>query len=125
MTREQIRQEAEESVNRCTPYHTGSFIQGYIAGAENREEKIADLKANFDYILEGKDVEIMELKEKLEIVWFANHDSNIKLLKAKKMIKDLYEGLDKLYLSGLSAKKIAFIERLQDKAEQFLKEIEK
>jgi hypothetical protein len=34
MTREQIRQEAEESVNRCTPYHTGSFIQGYIAGAE-------------------------------------------------------------------------------------------
>ena len=29
------------------------------------EEKIADLKANFDYILEGKDVEINELKEKL------------------------------------------------------------
>ena len=29
------------------------------------EEKIADLKANFDYVLEGKDVEIMELKETL------------------------------------------------------------
>lgn len=29
------------------------------------EEKIADLKANFDYVLEGKDVEIKELKETL------------------------------------------------------------
>ena len=28
-------------------------------------DKIADLKANFDYVLEGKDVEIMELKETL------------------------------------------------------------
>jgi hypothetical protein len=47
------------------------------------------------------------------------------LTKAKEIIKELYEGLDKLYLSGLSAKQIAFIERLQDKTEQFLKEIEK
>ena len=29
------------------------------------EEKIADLKANFDYVLEGKDLEIKELKEDL------------------------------------------------------------
>lgn len=45
------------------------------------------------------------------------------LTKAKEIIKELYEGLDKLYLSGLSDKQIAFIERLQDKTEQFLKEI--
>lgn len=47
------------------------------------------------------------------------------LTKAKEIIKELYEGLDKLYLSGLSAKQIAFIEQLQDKAEQFLNEVEK
>ena len=47
------------------------------------------------------------------------------LTKAKEIIKELYEGLDKLYLSGLSAKQIAFIEQLQDKTEQFLSEVEK
>ena len=41
------------------------------------------------------------------------------LTNAKEMIKELNEGLDKLYLSGLSEKQIAFIEQLQDKAEQF------
>ena len=51
---------------------------------------------------------------------------NDQLTKAKEIIKELYEGLDKLYLSGLSAKQIAFIEQLQDKAEQFLNsEVEK
>ena len=44
---------------------------------------------------------------------------------AKEIIKELYEGLDKLYLSGLSAKQITFIEQLQDKTEQFLNEVEK
>ena len=43
------------------------------------------------------------------------------LTKAKEIIKELYEGLDKLYLSGLSDKQIAFIERLQDKTEQYFK----
>lgn len=38
MAKEEIRQEAEEKVNICTPYHTGSFIQGYIAGVESREK---------------------------------------------------------------------------------------
>ena len=39
MTREEIKQEAEEQVNTCTPYHTGSFIQGYIAAAETWQER--------------------------------------------------------------------------------------
>lgn len=38
MNRNKIRKEAEEMVNICTPYHTGSFIQGYIAGVEAREK---------------------------------------------------------------------------------------
>lgn len=39
MTREEIKQEAEEQVNVCTPYHTGSFIQGYIAAVESWQAK--------------------------------------------------------------------------------------
>lgn len=66
MTREEIRQEAEEKVNICTPYHTGSFIQGYIAGAEPRENKIADIKANCDLAIEGRDVKIKELEQQIE-----------------------------------------------------------
>lgn len=41
----------------------------------------------------------------------------------KDLIRELNEGLDKLYLSGLSDKQIAFIEQLQDKAEQFIEEV--
>lgn len=52
MNRDEIRKEAEEKVNICTPYHTGSFIQGYIAGVESREktEKRAKELIN-DFIL--------------------------------------------------------------------------
>lgn len=39
MTREEIKQEAEEQVNVCTPYHAGSFIQGYIAAVESWQAK--------------------------------------------------------------------------------------
>lgn len=67
MTKEEIRQEAEERVNICTPYHTGSFIQGYIAGAEPRENKIADIKANFDLAIEGRDIKIKELEQELTV----------------------------------------------------------
>ena len=42
----------------------------------------------------------------------------------KELLKELNEGLDKLYLSGLSDKQIAFVEKLQDKVEAFLKESE-
>ena len=45
-----------------------------------------------------------------------------KLDKAKELLKELNEGLDRLYLSGLSDKQIAFVEKLQAKAEAFLKE---
>lgn len=53
-----------------------------------------------------------------------NNGKKEKLSRAESLIKELYKGLDKLYLSGLSDKQIAFVERLQDKTEQFLKEVE-
>ena len=39
MTREEITKEAQEQVNRCTPYHTGSFVQGYITAVESWQAK--------------------------------------------------------------------------------------
>jgi hypothetical protein len=52
MTREEIRQEAEERVNICTPYHTGSFIQGYIAGVEPREKRIEELEQQIEKLID-------------------------------------------------------------------------
>ena len=69
MTREEIRQEAEERVNRCTPYHTGSFIQGYIAGVESREPKIEELEAESNKLLDvinNQDVKIADLEQQIE-----------------------------------------------------------
>lgn len=96
MTREQIRQEAEESVNRCTPYHTGSFIQGYIAGAENREEKIADIKANCDLTIEGRDIKIKELELELTVEKDQLQEEINLHLHAEDYIKSLEEDYNKL-----------------------------
>ena len=43
-----IAKEAWDAVNTCTPYHPASFVQGYIAGAESREKRIAELEAQIE-----------------------------------------------------------------------------
>ena len=92
-------------------------IDRIVANYEELEEENAELKEN--YRKRGDTIISLERQLRLNI-----HSDN--LTKAKEIIKELYEGLDKLYLSGLSDKQIAFIERLQDKAEQFLNsEVEK
>lgn len=63
MTKEELKKEAQEQVNYCTPLYPESFIQGYLAGAEPRENKIADIKANCDLAIEGRDIKIKELEE--------------------------------------------------------------
>ena len=122
MTREEIKQEAEERVNICTPYHTGSFIQGYIAGAEPRENKIADIKANCDLAIEGRDVKIMELERKLEQTekdladYQFNYPSIKKLEQENNKLLDVINGQDV---------KIADLEKqnkkLQDRLELYKK----
>ena len=67
MTREEIVKEAQEQVNYCTPLYPECFIQGYLAGAEPRENKIADIKANCDFAIEGRDVKIKELELELTV----------------------------------------------------------
>lgn len=96
MTKEEIRQEAEERVNICTPYHTGSFIQGYIAGAEPRENKIADIKANCDLAIEGRDIKIKELELELTVEK-DQHQEEIELhLHAEEYIKSLEQQIEKM-----------------------------
>lgn len=79
MTKEELEKEAEEyalnTYEMCSysglPYASDRRAreQAYIAGAEPREERIAELEeklANADYQLEGRDNEIRELKEQIE-----------------------------------------------------------
>ena len=66
MNREELKKEAQEQVNCCTPTYPECFIQGYIAGAEPRENKIADIKANCDLAIEGRDIKIKELEEQID-----------------------------------------------------------
>ena len=82
------------------------------------EEKIAELEK------ENAELKV-SCKIQVDTAFQMIYEKDNQLTKAKEIIKELYEGLDKLYLSGLSDKQIAFIERLQDKAEQFLSEVEK
>lgn len=67
MNREELKKEAQEQVNYCTPLYPESFIQGYLAGAEPRENKIADIKANCDLAIEGRDIKIKELELELTV----------------------------------------------------------
>lgn len=83
--RDKLKQEAEEyalekckECYMCNSEENGergycpkleSRKEGYLAGAEPREKRIAELEdklANADYQLEGRDNEIRELKEQIE-----------------------------------------------------------
>ena len=44
----------------------------------------------------------------------------LELKEFKDVLDEVYKGLDKLYLSGLTEKQIAFVEQLQDKCEKLL-----
>ena len=44
MTKEELKKEAQEQVNCCTPLYPECFIQGYLAGAEPREKRIEELE---------------------------------------------------------------------------------
>ena len=72
MTKDELKKEAEESADKWIKWaidhksleYWNSYVDGYLASAEPREKQIADLKANFDYVLEGKDLEIKTLGER-------------------------------------------------------------
>ena len=80
MTSEEIRQEAEVHCNEvmCTVCENKTCTErikcrewrdrcaGYYCGAEPRENKIADIKANCDLAIEGRDIKIKELEQQIE-----------------------------------------------------------
>lgn len=97
-----------------------SLDEQYI---DELEEKIADIKANCNYVLEGKDVEIMELKEKLaqtiendEVTYetLKLHDKE-EIAMRDSRIKQLEE--EKCELLGIIQGKDTIIKRLQKLAE--------
>lgn len=69
MTREEIKQEAEEQVNVCTPYHTGSFIQGYITAVESWQAKYEKQKeTNKELVDENEALKFaVRMSEKTEL----------------------------------------------------------
>jgi hypothetical protein len=73
MTKEELKQEAEKSLDKRLGTYAyirkqdcyTNYVDGYIDSAEPREKRIAELEdklANADYQLEGRDLEIKELE---------------------------------------------------------------
>jgi CelD/BcsL family acetyltransferase involved in cellulose biosynthesis len=80
MTKEELKQEAEKSLDKRLGTYAyirkqdcyTNYVDGYIDSAEPREKRIAELEdklANADYQLEGRDNEIRELKEELKTAY--------------------------------------------------------
>ena len=96
MNREELKKEAQEQVNYCTPLYPESFIQGYLAGAEPRENKIADIKANCDFAIEGRDIKIKELELELTVEKDLHREEINLHLHAEDYIKSLEQQIVKM-----------------------------
>lgn len=122
MTKEELKEEAEGFAKRTYLLHQDGLnarIDGYIAGAEPREEKIAILEKENAELKEQniKDCEnfnktVSETKKQ----WNKEH---YQLAKAKEIIKELLDTQ-----SQLDPYRDIFKDRIL-KAEQFLNEVEK
>ena len=150
--REKIKREAEEQVNVCTPYHAGSFVQGYIVAAVTWQTKYEKQKEiNKELVDENEALkfaarmsektekqlrnENAELKAEIEndrdlptVAYMQGAEKQKKkdekqLTKAKEIIKNQKELLDRV-LSGAETLS-DFAQNTLHKAEQFLKEIDK
>lgn len=103
MTKEELEKEAEEHCNEvlcsvCEKVTCTKKIKcrewrdrraGYYCGAEPRENQIADIKANCDLAIEGRDVKIRELELELTVEK-DQHQEEINLhLHAEDYIKSL------------------------------------
>jgi hypothetical protein len=91
--------------------------KSFFAGLKQHEHdylvKTNDLKANFDYVLEGKDLEIKEKDRQLNNWYLEWQKQEKKLAQAKKIIEQIV-----VYYPSCP-------KSLMLDAEQFLKEIEK
>lgn len=109
MTKEEIRQEAEEQCNEeeyfrknypdscygdrpLSPYWD-FFQDGVEFGERQSKNKIADIKANCDLAIEGRDVKIMELEEDYKAL---QTSYNILKDNDEKIIKEMGEQIEKM-----------------------------
>ena len=90
------------------------------------EEVIADIKANCDLAIEGRDIKIKELetenaelKEKLNFStqYYQGEKAKDQLAKAKDLIEDMYD--------KIPASHSDYYKDVMERARQFIKEIEK
>ena len=76
--------------------------KGFCKSAfETGQGNVADLKANFDYILEGKDLEIKTLTDKnkqLELIILGNQEENAGLEQELQHLKDMHAEEVELHL---------------------------
>ena len=66
MNKSELETHAEKICEYTDQIHRDCFVNGYVTGAMKREQKIADLKANCDLAIEGRDLKIKELEKLVE-----------------------------------------------------------
>ena len=101
-------------------------IKELVRENEELENKIADIKANCDLAIEGRDIKIKELetenaelKEKLNFStqYYQGEKAKDQLAKAKDLIEDMYD--------KIPASHSDYYKDVMERARQFIKEIEK
>ena len=136
--KKKLEKQAEKNCVLNDRTHVDCFVSGYLKGSLPREKriaelenKIADIKANCDLAIEGRDVKIRELEADNDAKTFAmamsekvekhlrkeNTDQKDQLEKAKELIEDMYD--------KIPASHSDYYKDVMERARQFLKEIEK
>ena len=66
MNKSELETQAEKICVYNDQIHRDCFVNGYVTGALKREQQIADIKANCDLAIEGRDIKIKELEQQIE-----------------------------------------------------------
>ena len=108
MTKEELRNEAKSYAKRKFDEEEQAYLhdiiaQTYLAGAEPREKrieelenKIADIKANCDLAIEGRDIKIKELELELTVEKDQLQEEIELHLHAEDYIKSLEQQIEKM-----------------------------
>ena len=75
---------------------TQAHIDGYNRGFAKAEEKIADIKANCDLAIEGRDIKIKELELELTVEKDLHQEETNLHLHAEEYIKSLEKQIEKM-----------------------------
>lgn len=99
---EQTRKELEEQATKLygnlvyPKTHIELYVDGYLAGAKELENQIADIKANCDLAIEGRDIKIKELELELTVQKDQLQEETNLHLHAEEYIKSLEQQIEKM-----------------------------